>query len=1327
MRCSKYIIMVLLTVAATCAWGQYNPASPAEPGAPVRQYELTLEPATVGSCSFNLNAVTSQTEGTTFWVQANAAANFTFINWTEDGEVISTANRFQYTMPSHAVKLVAHYQYTPNAPGEPAEPNIPAKPVYAPLYLTAAPEAGGSFNITSGNNYEVGTSVSVKANVASNFKFVNWTQDGEVISTSNPFNYTMKAGEQANYIVANYSYEPGSPAEPTQRLYHKVYLQSNPAGGGSFNVASGNEYEEGTQQTFRANNSQWYTFHCWTLDGEEVSTNSTYTFNIPTKDITLVAHFDYNYSPDSPKEPGAPTTSEINIYALTMNGVRGQTLNYPIYLENTSEVGDMTVVVRFPEGFNVHTESATLAERAAGKTLTVTHVDGNAYRFDITGGTAITGSNGKLFDLPVTIAADAVSGQSYDVTLTNGARINSDNSMTMVTMHSGYISVEQEREDGLYASFIYEKLQNRFKFTNQSSDKAVEWTWNFGDGTSSHEHSPMHIYEAAGSYEVTLEVKGVTGTDMAVMTVLVNDKATWRVDGTLFLDTEQKGVRYFTSAEQLVDFMSASPISGNVNVMVKAGETFGCALDATNVGRLQTIQSRMVAEGYTLTLLQNGEGEVPVVGFGNSSEAIDADVVGLFTSFGQNLVCSNVSLQLWGIGFNPAEISGVTGQTVISGKETEVVDFSPISTDLTFTWKTVDAPASLSGYTVSGTAGIGAMTIVSTAVDDVTMTYNVTAKRGDEVFCTFDHVVIVKPALVGIFSDLKPAANTALESTTVTLSWKGITNAVYDVYLWNAVNQRPATPMAEGITETTFTSANFCQDRKSYKWQVVARNATQQIESNEMSFSVHLLPNLHVTAINCGNLEAGTKATISWTVRNDGLGDVDAQNWTDYLWLVSDVYGGTNQTSCKLLTSVANFRALAAGEEYEESVVVDLDEDKYGSFYLLVASDMSTVTQIEWDKVGGSIVNPYQPVANPGDGEYAYLFATTTATGNKVAEQGETTTRSDNFFYKKVEIAMPQMNDENWNILKQAYAEMGNGNGWTNTWDFNVERHTVQTLPGVAMHGGKVVSINLSNNGLTGAFPFTLLTLPALETLNVSENELTGDIGEGMENLLAGHEGFTSVLRAVNISENNLSGNIGTFALPLTGLETLYASDNALSDVEPVINEYVTTLTLGNQTVDKVVVMDVYERDPAAIWAQIPTILLYDHEGQGYTDNIRLLCTDAETGWSMTIECQEDMVTIPKIFEGPVGKVIDAQVVDDEGTPTGNTLKVQFQRPDFIPGDVNGDGNVTMADANAVVNYFLADDKSGITNFNVKAADVNGDKAITMADANAIVNMFLGQ
>lgn len=60
-----------------------------------------------------------------------------------------------------------------------------------------------------------------------------------------------------------------------------------------------------------------------------------------------------------------------------------------------------------------------------------------------------------------------------------------------------------------------------------------------------------------------------------------------------------------------------------------------------------------------------------------------------------------------------------------------------------------------------------------------------------------------------------------------------------------------------------------------------------------------------------------------------------------------------------------------------------------------------------------------------------------------------------------------------------------------------------------------------------------------------------------------------------------------------------------------------------------------------------------------------------------------------------------------------------------ITGDANGDGQVTMADANAIVNYFLAEDKTTVT-IDATAADVNGDGDITMADANAVVNIYLG-
>lgn len=63
--------------------------------------------------------------------------------------------------------------------------------------------------------------------------------------------------------------------------------------------------------------------------------------------------------------------------------------------------------------------------------------------------------------------------------------------------------------------------------------------------------------------------------------------------------------------------------------------------------------------------------------------------------------------------------------------------------------------------------------------------------------------------------------------------------------------------------------------------------------------------------------------------------------------------------------------------------------------------------------------------------------------------------------------------------------------------------------------------------------------------------------------------------------------------------------------------------------------------------------------------------------------------------------------------------------PELEPGDANGDGVLSMSDANLVVNYYLADDKDSIEGFHYEAADINNDDTISMSDANEIVNKFL--
>ena len=71
----------------------------------------------------------------------------------------------------------------------------------------------------------------------------------------------------------------------------------------------------------------------------------------------------------------------------------------------------------------------------------------------------------------------------------------------------------------------------------------------------------------------------------------------------------------------------------------------------------------------------------------------------------------------------------------------------------------------------------------------------------------------------------------------------------------------------------------------------------------------------------------------------------------------------------------------------------------------------------------------------------------------------------------------------------------------------------------------------------------------------------------------------------------------------------------------------------------------------------------------------------------------------------------------------GANLSATFSVIDFLKGDANGDGSVTISDAVAIVNKILGN-PSG--NFNEAAADVSGDGEITITDAVGVVNIILG-
>ncbi len=92
------------------------------------------------------------------------------------------------------------------------------------------------------------------------------------------------------------------------------------------------------------------------------------------------------------------------------------------------------------------------------------------------------------------------------------------------------------------ADFAFEVNDKDVTFTNVSTD-ASSYEWDFGDGATSTEASPMHTYASYGTYTVTLTSKGSGGSNTVSYDVTVETSEPIVVDGE-FTDWDNVPVYY---------------------------------------------------------------------------------------------------------------------------------------------------------------------------------------------------------------------------------------------------------------------------------------------------------------------------------------------------------------------------------------------------------------------------------------------------------------------------------------------------------------------------------------------------------------------------------------------------------------------------------------------------------------------------------------------------------------------------------------------------------------------------------------------------------------
>ncbi len=166
---------------------------------------------------------------------------------------------------------------------------------------SSLPIAGGT---TSGTGtFDQGTLVTITAIPNSGYSFLNWTENGTIVSTNSSYELTM-AGNKA--LVANF----------TADLV--VTLSATPSAGGTTTGAG--SFIPGTSATLTATPNSGYSFVNWTEGTTIVSTDATYTATINTS-RTLVANF-------------ALTTGVT--FALNVTGNNGTVVKNPVLVTYNS-------------------------------------------------------------------------------------------------------------------------------------------------------------------------------------------------------------------------------------------------------------------------------------------------------------------------------------------------------------------------------------------------------------------------------------------------------------------------------------------------------------------------------------------------------------------------------------------------------------------------------------------------------------------------------------------------------------------------------------------------------------------------------------------------------------------------------------------------------------------------------------------------------------------------------------------------------------------------------------------------------------------------------
>ena len=341
---------------------------------------------------------------------ATASEGYTFINWTKNDTVVSTSLTYSF-MVTEAASLVANFSLNSYE-----------------ITVAANPTAGGS--VAGAGTYNHFETCNLTATENEGYTFINWTKNGEVVSTSASYSFTVNG---AGSYVANF-----------QLNSYEITAMANPTAAGT--ITGAGTYNHFETCTLSVTSNPGYTFLYWSKDGEQVSTNTSISF-VVTEPASYVAVFEINgyeiTATVNPSESGTVSGTGVYIYEslATLTATANEGYTFVNWTKNDTVVSTSTVYsftvtdhAAFVANFSLNSYeiSATANPTAGGtitgagtynhfETCTLTATENEGYTFINWTKDGEEVANTPVFSFTVTEAASYIahfSLNSYEITAT---------------------------------------------------------------------------------------------------------------------------------------------------------------------------------------------------------------------------------------------------------------------------------------------------------------------------------------------------------------------------------------------------------------------------------------------------------------------------------------------------------------------------------------------------------------------------------------------------------------------------------------------------------------------------------------------------------------------------------------------------------------------------------------------------------------------------------------------------------------------------------------------------------------------------------------------